>query len=422
MPAAGWFRKVRSEHLLVAMIAIAVYWVAAVITKHTTTPDAAYFNQLADAFLHGRLHLGTPTVNHDLTQHNGNWYVPFPPLAAIMMMPFVAIFGLARMNTVVFAVIVGGINVALMSRLLSRLNHSGVVVVPKSIRRWLVVAYAVGSVHLYMATQGTVWFVAHLVAAIFVLAAMNAAVEHRGILAGALLGIACLSRPTVFFMVPVIVGLYLAEVSSGGPEGPEGPDADVDLDTDGESKEKLIAAATRIALPAAGIALLLLAYNHARFGKFTEFGYSGENVAPRLADDLATWGQFNPHFIVHNVWAMFFAGPNWGAEPLSAPKLSPNPEGLSIFLTTPIFGYAFRASRHVKLTRWSWAAIGLMLIPLLTYYNTGWYQFGSRFSLDFMPALFVLMAIGIGSRLSWIGRALIVFGIAVNLWGLAWFN
>jgi hypothetical protein len=417
MHAAGWFRKVRSEHLLVAIIAIAVYWVAAVITNHTATPDTAYFNQLADAFLHGRLHLGTPTVNHDLTQHNGNWYVPFPPLAAIMMMPFVSVFGLAHMNTVVFAVIVGGINVAFMSRLLSRLTHWGVVDVPQSIRRWLVVAYAVGSVHLYMATQGTVWFVAHLVAAVFVLAAMNAAVERRGILAGVLLGIACLSRPTVFFMVPVMVGLYLGDRSKGH-EGPEKTNGEVE----GAVKPNLIAAATRIAVPAAAIALLLLAYNRARFGKFTEFGYSGENVAPRLADDLATWGQFNPHFIVHNVWAMFFAGPNWGGEPLSAPKLSPNPEGMSIFLTTPIFGYAFRASRRAKLTLWSWAAIGLMLIPLLTYYNTGWYQFGSRFSLDFMPALFVLMAIGIGSRLSWIGSALIVFGIAVNFWGLAWFN
>jgi hypothetical protein len=264
-----------------------------------------------------------------------------------------------------------------------------------------------------MATQGTVWFVAHLAAAIFVLGAMNAAVERRRILAGVLLGVACLSRPTVFFMVPVITGLYLASRVSENAEAVDG------------SKQKLGAVASQIAqiaLPAAGIALLLLGYNQARFGKFSEFGYSGENVAPRLADDLATWGQFNPHYIVHNVWAMFFAGPNWGAEPLSTPTVSPNGEGMSIFLTTPIIGYAFRAGRGVNLTRWSWAAIGLMLIPLLTYYNTGWYQFGSRFSLDFMPALFVLMAIGIGSRLSWIGRALIVFGVAVNLWGLAWFN
>jgi hypothetical protein len=409
MPAAGWAswaRKIRSEHLLIGAMAIALYWLAAVLTKHTVTPDTAYFNQLADAFLHGRLHLGTPTVNHDLTQHNGNWYVPFPPLAAIMMMPFVAVFGLARMNTVVFAAFMGGINAALMSRLLSRLAHFGVVLVTESIRRWLVVAYAVGSVHLYMATQGTVWFVAHLVAAVFVLGAMNAAVERRGILAGVLLGIACLSRPTVFFMAPVILGLYVADRTTEDPH----------------AKSKLIAVALKIAMPAAAIALLLLGYNRARFGKFSEFGYSGENVAPRLAEDLATWGQFNPHYIVHNVWAMFFAGPNWGAEPLGTPKLSPNGEGMSIFLTTPIIGYAFRAARGVKLTRWSWAAIGLMLIPLLSYYNTGWYQFGSRFSLDFMPALFVLIAIGIGSRLSWIGRALIIFGIAVNLWGLAWFN
>jgi len=61
------------------------------------------------------------------------------------------------------------------------------------------------------------------------------------------------------------------------------------------------------------------------------------------------------------------------------------------------------------------------LFPLLTYYNTGWWQFGYRFSLDFMPVVVILLAIAAGERLRsgfWI---LIWLGVGINLWGAWWF-
>ena len=36
--------------------------------------------------------------------------------------------------------------------------------------------------------------------------------------------------------------------------------------------------------------------------------------------------------------------------------------------------------------------------PLLTYYNTGWWQFGYRFSLDFMMILLLLLAYTAGRK------------------------
>jgi hypothetical protein len=68
-----------------------------------------------------------------------------------------------------------------------------------------------------------------------------------------------------------------------------------------------------------------------------------------------------------------------------------------------------------------WAAVALTALPLMTYYNTGWYQFGYRLALEVMPMLWILMAIGAGERphVGW--RLAIVAGVAVNWWGLAWF-
>jgi hypothetical protein len=57
---------------------------------------------------------------------------------------------------------------------------------------------------------------------------------------------------------------------------------------------------------------------------------------------------------------------------------------MSLFLTTPALVYIFGARRRSAQVLGAWLALILLLIPLVTYYNTGWWQFGYRFSLDFM--------------------------------------
>ena len=64
----------------------------------------------------------------------------------------------------------------------------------------------------------------------------------------------------------------------------------------------------------------------------------------------------------------------------------------------------------------------LLVTVLLLYYNTGWVQFGYRFSLDFMTPVLVLLAIGAGQRVSSPMRFLIILSVLVNLWGVWWFN
>jgi hypothetical protein len=63
----------------------------------------------------------------------------------------------------------------------------------------------------------------------------------------------------------------------------------------------------------------------------------------------------------------------------------------------------------------------LLLIPLLLYYNTGWWQFGYRFSLDVIPVIMILFALAVNERLDWIFWTLIGIGILINAWGAWWF-
>lgn len=69
-----------------------------------------------------------------------------------------------------------------------------------------------------------------------------------------------------------------------------------------------------------------------------------------------------------------------------------------------------------------WLAFLLLLVPLLLYYNTGWWQFGYRFSLDFMVPVMVLLALAAGKSLSGNYRLLIIAGVLVNLYGVFWWH
>ena len=93
----------------------------------------------------------------------------------------------------------------------------------------------------------------------------------------------------------------------------------------------------------------------------------------------------------------------------------------ALLLTTPALIYLVRpwwkSEKRSWLAAGAWAALILLIIPLVTYYNTGFAQFGYRFSLDFMTPVLVLLALAAEGRVSWKLRFLIAVGILVNAWG-----
>ncbi len=140
---------------------------------------------------------------------------------------------------------------------------------------------------------------------------------------------------------------------------------------------------------------------------------------PRLQTDLAEYGQFHLHYIPRNLRAMLLALPVWDA---ATRRPTVDGEGLSLLLTTPAIIYIAAARKRSPLTLGAWTALGLLLLPLLLYYNTGWWQFGYRFSLDFMIPVMVLLATAMRSPLSWLARGLILAGVAINLYGVLWWH
>ncbi|MCB0098916.1 MAG: hypothetical protein KDE46_24450, partial [Caldilineaceae bacterium] len=266
--------------LLLFVVAWLFYWGTAVWGDNTVSPQMAYFDHLADAFRQGQLYLAHPPSTHDLTQFAGRWYVPFPPLPALLLLPWVALRGLAATNTVLFSTLLGALNVLLVHLLLDALSRRGWSKLSTVDNLWLTLLFGLGCVHWYMATLGSVWFVAQISTVTFVALSVWLAVRYESAWpASSALAIALLARPNVVFTWPLLLGIYWMHNLPPGLGGfASWPQPSI--------ARKLAGWTLRSAIPLGLAVALLLAYNAARFGNWLDFGYLTENVAQKLKPDL----------------------------------------------------------------------------------------------------------------------------------------
>lgn len=379
---------------IAALLALAVYAATAWQAYTLRKPKEAYFDALADAFLHGRLHLDAPRARHDLTLHDGRWYVPFPPLPALLLMPPVALLGVERVNPIGLALAASALNVGLALLLFDALRARGLVPLSRAGACWLTLAFALGTPHWSIAPLGEVWYTAQVTTVTFtLLSAVLAARRASPWACGAALGAALLARPHVLLLLPLLAGLLARDRRPGAATG-----------------------ARLLAGPMAALALLA-AYNFARFGSPFDFGYAQQAVAPELAADLERHGQFSLSYVARNLKVALC-----GLPMREGGRWAPDPFGTSLFLVTPAFLLWLRAGVRGAWRQGAWAALLLGALPLLTYYNTGWFQFGWRFVLDLTAPALVLLAAGAGTGAGRLVPALVLLSVAINAWGVKWWG
>jgi hypothetical protein len=438
--------------LLVALAVLLVYRGTSVLTHQTGVRQHAYFDHLAAAFLDGKLYLETQPGQSDLTFYNDRWYVPFPPLVAGLMLPWIAAFGLTSMNSVWFSTLFGVLNVVLLARIFDELARRRWITLSRAGRVWLLALFAFGYLHWQVAIEGSVWFTSHTCAVTYVALAILFALKcDRPWLPALALALAIWGRPTVLFTWPLLAGIVAQKLLDRRT-------ADRAL---APSFFRLLLAPPLLRWSALSAIPLLVSiagmawYNYARFQNIFDFGYARQNISPEVLGDLAR-GQFPLAHLPRNLHCLLFGGPAWQKSE-SRPNLRfpiPNDRGMSLFLTTPALLYVFRlwprrrrnnAASPIQslsdqpiqsataqssqspappavLVSSAWLAVGLTLLPLMLYYNTGWRQFGYRFSLDFILPLMILLAAACSARITRLQRVLIVLGIFVNAWGVVWWN
>jgi hypothetical protein len=396
---------------LVALVLFTVTLVAFLATADAATLRAHtpfnHYALLAEGFLHGRLHLDGPppdyTQYNDFAVHDQRWWVSFPPAPAVLITPLVALSGSAEATRDgLFFIVVGALTPALLFLALARLAEEGL-----SHRTWrenalLSLSFAFGTVYWFSAVQGTVWFAGHAVATLAAMGYLFASISaKRPALAGLCLAVALATRPSLALAAPLFA-LELARTSR----------------RPGATARAALAPLARFLAPLACVCAALAVYNAARFGSPFEFGHHYLDVVWRPRMDR--WGLFSFHYLGRNLGVAlastpFVAGP-------SAFQITGH--GLALWLTSPFFAWALfprampSAPRALHLS----LVVTVVLVALvdLAYHNTGWVQFGYRFSNDWAGFLIAMIALG-RRRLGAAFSCAVALAVVVNGFGAVTF-
>jgi hypothetical protein len=451
---------------------------AALVVYLATQTDRFYdhFVWQAAAYLEGQVAIRYPVEG--TAGSLGNWFfqdvlpvvssdgvprglLPFPPLPAVLLVPFVALWGLATDDQTLYTVL-AAVDVALCWWMLGGLRIRPVV------RLGTTVFFAFGTVFWYTAQLATTWYQAHIVGVGLTLVAVGLAlrfdpvaqepepgfddpdrvpprpaptslrdrlaVDRRQLGVGLLFGLAATARLTVVFGAP-----FFMLVGAGGGWW-----------------RRSWSAGLGALIPVG----LLLAYNLGTTGQILhpayEHLYRLETGGYAALGYRADWSVEDPRYVPQNAALMFLetpdilpaklpdalgirdrpvcldAGASRGLFDKACPLAVPRDVGMSILLTSPAFLLLLPALRLYGRSRLvSGAAIAILVIVLvnLMHFSQGWVQFGYRFSNDAVPFALPLVALGFERMLAggrrWampLAAGLIVVSIAVNAWGVAWGN
>ncbi len=373
-----------------------------------------HYVYLADALLDGRLHLeGRPPHMNDWAKYDGKWYVSFPPAPSVLMIPGVAVSGL-EFNDRIFTLFFAAAGPALVFLLLQLLVARGRLKRSPFELAILSTLYGIGTVYFFSAVQGTVWYTAHMVGGVFLLIFLISSLDGRHpLLAGLFLGLAFACRPPMLLAFPFFIYEMLR---SYGPVKEVGFVRWI-MEAIGRAGFKTIVwRLVLFALPVALILMLLMLMNWSRFDDPFEFGHKYLQV--RWLGRINRWGLFNFHFLARNLMVCLALLP-WLSQ--EAPYLGISMHGLAIWFTTPVLIWVLWPRKNTTFYSFLIISMVAVALPSLLYQNSGWVQFGYRFSLDYMVFLILMLAMG-GRRFGKLFIALCVFSIAVNLFGAITFD
>ncbi len=384
-----------------------------------------HYVHLAHSFLNGQLSVvgNRPPGNNDWALFNGTWFVTFPPFPAVVLLPFVALWGLATPDRLIWAVLAGAAP-ALLFVLLEKISAQAQAhAQPARSRRdnlVLTTLFAFGSVFFYVSVQGSVWFSAHVVASVllmlYVLSGLDAA---RPALAGLLLGLCVATRPTT-----LLAGIWFVVEALRAHRKAQPPEIAEDAHPLTRALSWVLGADLKraaqklawFALPLAGVLGILLWFNAARFDDPFSFGH--EYLQIRWKTRIDRYGLFDYHYLSKNL-AVFLTSLPWFSP--TAPYVKISLHGLALWFTTPGLLWILWPRR------WDARMVGLVLAVFgvalydLCYQNSGWIQFGYRFALDYMPFMLVLLALG-ARRFGPGFYACLLFAISVNTFGALTFD
>lgn len=350
-----------------------------------------HFVKLAQSFLKGDLFLSPINLPAgDFADYQGKQYLFFGPTPSVILMPFVAVFGenFPQMFLSVASIIIGFIVIFQLCRKLNFKNYDAF---------WLSIFFEFGTVLYFVSIVNISAYVVQATAMIFVvLSIFEYFTNKRWFIIGVLVALAGTTRITLFGLSV----FFLLELFS--------------IRKTSQFKRSLM-----LFLIPLLIAIIFLGfYNFKRFNSFFDTGYTKNVTVVGKEGGNQAKSFFGLVHVPGNLFAEFLMGPEPVRDArfefvLKFPYLKVNGTGLAIWFTSPLFLYLIKTKKRY----YSYSALAgiiILAVPSLIYFGIGVSQFGYRYSLDFIPLLFLLLLSAFEKGVPRFAKFLIAAGVVFN--------
>ncbi len=383
-------KKVIEWVILFSILGFCIY--ASVKTYYAVIPDKVtignHLGLLAESFSKGQVFLNPinrPTT--DIVDIGGRQYLYFGPFPSLILTPIFLLFGYSDQTLLGFSsLIITFLSIVFITR---KLNFA----IQNSI--WLGIAFCFSTVFFGVSILSlSSWVIQAVGVAVTILALAEFFYKKRPIVIGFLIAAAGLTR----------IGLYVGSIFF------------LIMFLNDRNRLKNI---VLLLLPIFLSLLLLSAYSHKRFRSWFETGYKYQSTAlsyPMSKNIIP--GLISLTHVPTNLYVLLFKAPDPVLEPyggfvLKFPYLKADPWGMGILFTSPIFLFLISLKKN-KYFYPLFITTVLLAIPSLVYFGIGYSQFGYRYSLDFLPFLFLLLLTGLKGELQLRHKLFIILGAIFN--------
>lgn len=353
----------------------------------------SHFSDQSQSFLQGKLDV-TPLSfdKHDYTIINGKYYWPQGPFPSLLLMPFELLAGPSFHQGFMQAILLSALIIMLYTlALLKRFSPINAI--------YLTAVFLIGSPVAGIIIDPKSWYFAQVVTLTLLTALLlEFETKKRWSILGILEACILATRPTAGIIILLLLPFLIFKKDQAG--------------------KKLVNLFSLI-FPILISIIFLMWFNFARFGNAFDNGYYTNDVGGFIGP-LRDMGVFTIQHIPGNIYYYFLISvdPIKDGAKLLFPYIKYNVWGLSFFLVAPFFLYSLKSLySKERLVLSLWVIAGLTLLIELSYYAPGWYQFGPRYTADFMPILFLLTLYSVNNHsLSFSQKLLISLSSLFNIY------
>ena len=116
------FQSPSRRDWIIYTVAFIILQIPAIINFYYNDGTNNAYTLFAQSLLNGDLKL--PPMSHygDMAYFNGHYYLPYPPLPALILVPFVALLGAQQVNTVAIATLMACISLYTLYKIFLKLG------------------------------------------------------------------------------------------------------------------------------------------------------------------------------------------------------------------------------------------------------------------------------------------------------------